>query len=85
MTRATITIMEDIGQSHQLASKGSSIGRTVDVYKSIFAEQGFQLRQLQFLNTKISRWWYDFLGAFTAVYFPDSTTKAIELGLLVNY
>jgi len=59
-TRATITIMEDIGQSHQLAGEGAGINRTVDIYKNIFAEQGFQLRQLQFLNTKISRWWFEF-------------------------
>jgi ubiquinone/menaquinone biosynthesis C-methylase UbiE len=60
VTKAQITIMEDIGQRHELAGEGSHISRMVDVYKNIFAEQGFQLRQLNFLNTKMSRRWYDF-------------------------
>jgi ubiquinone/menaquinone biosynthesis C-methylase UbiE len=60
VTKTRIIIMEDIGQSHQLAGEGAHISRMVDVYTTIFAEQGFQLHQLQFLNTKISRWWYEF-------------------------
>jgi SAM-dependent methyltransferase len=60
VTKSTIIIMEDIGQSHQLGGEGDHTGRSVDAYKSVFAEHGFRLRQFQFLNTKVSRLWYDF-------------------------
>jgi ubiquinone/menaquinone biosynthesis C-methylase UbiE len=58
VTKTTIVIMEDIGQSQELGGNGEFISRQVGIYKSIFAEYGFQLSQRQFLNTKISRWWY---------------------------
>lgn len=66
VTKTTIILMEDIGGSQQLGGKGSWIGRQVDIYKFIFAEHGFQLSQLQFLHTKISRLWHEWI--FTRFY-----------------
>jgi ubiquinone/menaquinone biosynthesis C-methylase UbiE len=60
VTRDTVILMEDIGHREQLGGEGSGINRTVDAYRSLFAEHGFQLRQAQFLNTKVSRRWYEF-------------------------
>jgi SAM-dependent methyltransferase len=63
VTKTTIIIMEDIGWSTTLGGEGSWIGRRVDVYKSVFAEYGFQLAQCQFLDTRISRLWYKRVSA----------------------
>jgi SAM-dependent methyltransferase len=60
VTRDTVIIMEDIGHHEQLGGEGAAINRTVGAYKSLFAEHGFQLRDTQFLNTKVSRGWYEF-------------------------
>ena len=60
VTRDTFILMEDIGHAEQLGGEGAGINRTIDAYRSLFAEHGFQLRQAQFLNTKVSRRWYEF-------------------------
>jgi SAM-dependent methyltransferase len=60
VTRGTVVIMEDIGQCEQLGGDGSAISRTVGAYESLFAKHGFRLQQSQFLNTKVSRRWYEF-------------------------
>jgi len=59
VTKETVTVMEDIGHSSQLGGDDACINRTVDVYNSLFSDRGYQLRQLHFLNTRISRSWYD--------------------------
>lgn len=60
VTRDTVVVMEDIGHHQLLDAEGAGINRTVDAYKNLFAEHGFQLRDVQFLNTKVSRRWYEF-------------------------
>jgi SAM-dependent methyltransferase len=60
VTRDTVVIMEDIGQCEQLGGGGSFIGRTVGAYENLFTKHGFQLRETRFLNTKVSRRWYEF-------------------------
>jgi hypothetical protein len=52
--------MEDIGQCEQLGGEGAGINRTVGAYESLLAKHGFQLGQTLFLNTKVSRRWYEF-------------------------
>lgn len=60
VTRGTVIIMEDIGYHEELGGEGAWINRTVNAYRRLFAENDFQLRHVQFLNTKISRRWYEF-------------------------
>jgi ubiquinone/menaquinone biosynthesis C-methylase UbiE len=60
VTRDTVIVMEDIGQHQLLDGVGAGINRTVNAYQNLFAEYGFQLRHVQFLNTKVSRRWHDF-------------------------
>jgi hypothetical protein len=60
VTRDTVVIMEDIGQWEQLGGEGAWINRTVGVYENLLAKHGFQLRQIRFLNTKVSRRWHEF-------------------------
>jgi ubiquinone/menaquinone biosynthesis C-methylase UbiE len=61
VTRDTVVVMEDIGHYQLLDAEGAAgINRTVDAYKNLFAEHGFQLRDVRFLNTKVSRRWYEF-------------------------
>ena len=60
VTRDTVVVMEDIGHHQLLDAEGAGINRTVDAYKNLFAEHGFQLRDVRFLNTKVSRRWYEF-------------------------
>jgi hypothetical protein len=60
VTRDTVVIMEDIGQCEQLGGEGAGINRTVGAYESLLAKHGFQLGQTLFLNTKVSRRWYEF-------------------------
>jgi SAM-dependent methyltransferase len=59
VTRDRVVIMEDIGQCEQLGGEGSFIGRTVGAYENLLSKHGFQLRQTRFLNTKVSRRWYE--------------------------
>jgi ubiquinone/menaquinone biosynthesis C-methylase UbiE len=56
VTRKTILIMEDIGSGQ--SDTGEWVLRPVDAYKSVFDECGFALSDLRFLNTKVSRKWY---------------------------
>jgi SAM-dependent methyltransferase len=60
LTRDTVIIMEDIGDHDQLNGEGTAISRTVEVYQRLFGTHGFQLRHVEFLNTKVSRSWYEF-------------------------
>jgi SAM-dependent methyltransferase len=60
VTRGVVVIMEDIGQYEQLGGDGTYVERTVATYESLFAKHDFQLRQSQFLNTRVSRHWHDF-------------------------
>jgi hypothetical protein len=59
LTRDTI-IMEDIGDHEQVGGEGTAISRTVEVYQTLFGNHGFQLCHVEFLNTKVSRSWYEF-------------------------
>ena len=61
VTRDTVIIMEDIGQNNDLGGEGDWTGRTVEAYQGLFEGAGFQLRDVKFLNTKISRDWYGFV------------------------
>jgi ubiquinone/menaquinone biosynthesis C-methylase UbiE len=63
VTRTTIVLMEDIGRSTTLGGENNWIGRSVDVYKSIVAEHGFQWVESRFLNTRISRVWQERVSA----------------------
>jgi ubiquinone/menaquinone biosynthesis C-methylase UbiE len=56
VTKGTLVIMEDIGSGH--SETGEWILRPVNSYRSEFAQYGFELAELKFLNTKISRKWY---------------------------
>lgn len=58
VNKSTITIIEDIGRNPKIAGKGSSIGRPVDIYKSTFADNNFEMSNVEFLNTKITRSWH---------------------------
>jgi SAM-dependent methyltransferase len=60
VTRDTVIVMEDIGDHQLLDGEGAGINRTVNAYRNLFADLGFQLRHVQFLNTKVSRHWYEF-------------------------
>lgn len=51
-------IMEDIGSSGQRGGPGSFIRRKLDVYKSVFSECGFELADIEFLNTRFSALWH---------------------------
>ena len=59
VSKDTIVVMEDIGTNPNVSGEGDWTGRRVDVYKSVFAESGFQLSRCRFLNTKVSRTWHD--------------------------
>ena len=61
VTGDTVIVMEDIGDYNQLGADGPGINRAIEVYRRLFADHGFQLRRVQFLNTKISRHWYEFV------------------------
>lgn len=56
VTKKMLVIMEDIGSGH--SDTGEWILRSVDTYRSVFEPCGFVLSELRFLNTKISRKWY---------------------------
>ena len=59
VTKTMIVVMEDIGRGE---ARGEDwIGRPVEIYRSVFAECGFELSNVRFLNTKISRSWYEFI------------------------
>jgi SAM-dependent methyltransferase len=58
ITKTTIVIMEDIGTSEEVGGHGDWVGRTVKVYETAFRERGFQLSDVRFLNTKVSRTWH---------------------------
>ncbi len=58
VNKSTIIIIEDIGRNQNIAGKGSSIGRQVDMYKSTFSDNNFEMSNVQFLNTKITRSWH---------------------------
>jgi SAM-dependent methyltransferase len=85
VTKATIIIMEDIGRSATLGGEGSWIGRQVDVYKSIFAEYGFQLTQFQFLNTKISRLWHREVSAFYSRFSTKRHQEGDPIGVALKF
>jgi hypothetical protein len=55
VTKTMIVIMEDIGEGQ--SATGEWILRSVDLYRSLFAECGYRLSDVKFLNTKISRSW----------------------------
>jgi ubiquinone/menaquinone biosynthesis C-methylase UbiE len=85
VTKTTIVIMEDIGWSQHLGGEGSWIGRQVDVYKSIFAEYGFQLFQRQFLNTKISRLWYKWIFTFYRLFIAKQHKEGDPIGVTIKF
>ena len=57
VTKTMIVIMEDIGEGQ--SETGEWILRPVETYRSVFAGCGFKLSNVRFLNTKISRSWYE--------------------------
>ncbi|MBI2997701.1 MAG: class I SAM-dependent methyltransferase [Deltaproteobacteria bacterium] len=85
VTKTTIIIMEDIGWSTTLGGEGSWIGRQVDVYKSVFAEYGFQLTQFQFLDTKISRLWYKRISAFYSHFSTKRHQEGDPIGVPLKF
>jgi ubiquinone/menaquinone biosynthesis C-methylase UbiE len=58
VTKRDVVIMEDIGSAQQAGGQGSWVGRSTDVYKSAFAKHSFELSDVQFLGTKVSRLYY---------------------------
>jgi ubiquinone/menaquinone biosynthesis C-methylase UbiE len=56
VTKTMIVIMEDIGTGQ---TGMGWIARPVEAYQSAFAACGFTLSDVRFLNTKISRRWYE--------------------------
>jgi SAM-dependent methyltransferase len=63
VTRETVVLIEDTG-SEGLNGTGSFIARQVDVYKSVFSEQDFELSVCLYLNTKISYFGYALISDF---------------------
>jgi hypothetical protein len=57
VANSTIVAMEDIGHAGA-GGEGTAISRRVDVYEAAFAEHGFRLKDIQFLDTQVSRAWY---------------------------
>jgi len=80
VTRTRVVIMEDIGSSNQLAGVGAGINRTVGIYKSVFGDHGFKLRQTQYLNTKISRRWYEFSWRYYRRFLPAHHHEGDQIG-----
>jgi ubiquinone/menaquinone biosynthesis C-methylase UbiE len=72
VTRDKIIIMEDIGDNDELGGSGDWTGRTVEVYRSLFAAYGFQLHHVEFLHTKVSRNWYQFARRIYRRVFPKN-------------
>lgn len=56
VTKKTLVIMEDVGSGR--SKDGEWIARSTDAYKTVIEPCGFRLVELSFLNTKISRKWY---------------------------
>jgi len=79
-TKPSIIITEDIGQYHLLGGEGSGLRRTVEAYKSIFAEHGFHSRQIEFLNTKISRQWFEFSWRYYRRFLPSQYHEGDPIG-----
>jgi hypothetical protein len=48
LTRDTIIIMEDIGDHEQVGGEGTAISRTVEVYRTLFGNHGFNYVMLSF-------------------------------------
>jgi hypothetical protein len=46
--RDTIIIMEDIGDHEQVGGEGTAISRTVEVYRTLFGNHGFNYVMLSF-------------------------------------
>jgi Methyltransferase domain len=69
VTRDTIIIMEDIGHNDKPGEDWT--GRTVESYRNLFAAHDFRLRDVQFLNTKISRSWYQLAWRFYSKFARD--------------
>lgn len=82
VTESTIIIMEDIGLSETLGGGGSWIGRKVETYESFFAKHGFELSEKQFLNTKISRFWYQSLFALYKRFIAKQHKEGDPIGFL---
>jgi hypothetical protein len=80
LTKTMIVIMEDIGASQSGARDW--IGRPVEIYRSVFAECGFKLSNVRFLNTKISRSWYESIHRrFISPRHPISPAMKYLIGL----
>jgi SAM-dependent methyltransferase len=60
VSRDTIVVMEDIGDHQSVGGEGAGVNRTVGIYRGLFGINGFELHDVEFLNTKVSRRWYDF-------------------------
>jgi SAM-dependent methyltransferase len=60
VTRDRVVLMEDIGHCEQLGGQGDYVSRTVGLYENLLSKHGFEWRQTRFLNTKVSRRWYEF-------------------------
>ena len=56
VTKKTVVVMEDVRKNQM--NTADWIGRPVDTYRSAFAECGYKLSSVRFLNTKISRSWF---------------------------
>ena len=59
VTRTEVVLMEDIGKDRQVGAEANWVGRSVDSYESLLSEQQFNLVDVQFLRTAVSRRWHD--------------------------
>jgi SAM-dependent methyltransferase len=57
VSKTEIIIIEDTGNNRELGVEGTYVRRQIDNYKLLFAEHGFALCNVSFLNTRISRLW----------------------------
>ena len=55
VSRDEVVLMEDIGKSRQVAGTGDFIGRRLEVYQSTMQGHGYEVHNVQFLNTRLSR------------------------------
>ena len=68
VTSGDIVLMEDVGNSSVIGGSGDFIGRRIDVYRAALRTHGFELKEVQFLKTRVSRAWHDLL--FFKIYKP---------------
>lgn len=86
VTRTELVLMEDIGKDKPVGIAATWVGRSVDTYKSLLSEHGFQLVELQFLKTAVSRLWYRlvFHELYRRLFNPEHKEGA-PIGMFVQW